>query len=142
MAVAQSVYGTAPAIGLPGQLANEELKNIISRVVGETHPGSVILLHDIKQQTADALPAILNKRYELRPLLPGQRLDAGAQVDGALAERVDAEPLQVADDGGAMFRVLLQLLEGVEHGPFRLVDARVIGDADIGDDELVSRLSL
>lgn len=33
MAVAQSNYGAAPAIGLPGQIANEELANIISRTV-------------------------------------------------------------------------------------------------------------
>jgi len=38
MAVAQSNYGTAPAIGLPGQIANEELANIISRTV-ETSGG-------------------------------------------------------------------------------------------------------
>lgn len=33
MAVAQSTYGNAPAVGLPGQIANEELANIISRTV-------------------------------------------------------------------------------------------------------------
>jgi hypothetical protein len=38
MAVAQSAYGAAPAIGLPGQIASEELKNIISRTV-ETSGG-------------------------------------------------------------------------------------------------------
>lgn len=38
MAVAQSNYGSAPAIGLPGQIANEELANIISRTV-ETSGG-------------------------------------------------------------------------------------------------------
>lgn len=38
MAVAQSTYGATPAIGLPGQIASEELANIISRVV-ETAAG-------------------------------------------------------------------------------------------------------
>lgn len=38
MAIAQSTYGTAPAVGLPGQIANEELANIISRAV-ETSGG-------------------------------------------------------------------------------------------------------
>jgi hypothetical protein len=38
MAIAQSTYGTAPAVGLPGQIANEELANIISRAV-ETAAG-------------------------------------------------------------------------------------------------------
>lgn len=38
MATAQTTYSTAPAIGLPGQLANEEIKNIISRQV-ETSGG-------------------------------------------------------------------------------------------------------
>lgn len=38
MATAQSTYNTAPAIGLPGQLANEEIKNIISKQV-ETAAG-------------------------------------------------------------------------------------------------------
>lgn len=38
MAVAQTTYGNAPAIGLPGQIANEELANIISRIV-ETSGG-------------------------------------------------------------------------------------------------------
>ena len=33
MAIAQSNYSNAPAIGLPGQIANEELANIISRTV-------------------------------------------------------------------------------------------------------------
>ena len=33
MAVAQSTYSASPAIGLPGQIANEELKNIISKIV-------------------------------------------------------------------------------------------------------------
>jgi hypothetical protein len=38
MATAQSTYGNAPAIGLPGQIASEELANIISRIV-ETEGG-------------------------------------------------------------------------------------------------------
>lgn len=38
MAIAQSTYSTSPAVGLPGQLANEELKNIISRTI-ETSGG-------------------------------------------------------------------------------------------------------
>lgn len=38
MAVAQSTYSASPAIGLPGQIANEELKNIISKIV-ETSGG-------------------------------------------------------------------------------------------------------
>jgi hypothetical protein len=38
MAVAQTNYGSAPAIGLPGQIANEELANIISRTI-ETSGG-------------------------------------------------------------------------------------------------------
>lgn len=38
MATAQSSYGNAPAIGLPGAIANEELANIISRTV-ETAAG-------------------------------------------------------------------------------------------------------
>lgn len=38
MAVAQSTYSNAPTIGLPGQIANEELANIISRTV-ETSGG-------------------------------------------------------------------------------------------------------
>lgn len=38
MATAQTNYGTAPAIGLPGAIANEELANIISRTV-ETSGG-------------------------------------------------------------------------------------------------------
>jgi hypothetical protein len=38
MAIAQSTYGDAPAVGLPGQIANEELANIISRTV-ETSGG-------------------------------------------------------------------------------------------------------
>jgi hypothetical protein len=38
MAIAQSTYSTAPAAGLPGQIANEEIKNIISRQV-ETSGG-------------------------------------------------------------------------------------------------------
>ncbi len=33
MAIAQSTYPGTPAIGLPGQIASEELANIISRVV-------------------------------------------------------------------------------------------------------------
>jgi hypothetical protein len=38
MATAQSTYSTAPAAGLPGQIANEEIKNVISRQV-ETSGG-------------------------------------------------------------------------------------------------------
>ena len=38
MAVAQSTYPTSPAVGLPGQIANEELANIISKTV-ETQAG-------------------------------------------------------------------------------------------------------
>ena len=38
MAVAQSTYPSSPAIGLPGQIANEELANIISKTV-ETSGG-------------------------------------------------------------------------------------------------------
>lgn len=38
MAVAQTNYGSAPAIGLPGAIANEELANVISRTV-ETSGG-------------------------------------------------------------------------------------------------------
>lgn len=38
MAVAQSTYGASPAVGLPGQIASEELANIISRIV-ETSGG-------------------------------------------------------------------------------------------------------
>lgn len=38
MAIAQSTYSASPAIGLPGQIANEELKNIISKIV-ETSGG-------------------------------------------------------------------------------------------------------
>ena len=38
MAVAQSTYPTSPAVGLPGQIANEELANIISKTV-ETAAG-------------------------------------------------------------------------------------------------------
>jgi hypothetical protein len=38
MAVAQSTYPSSPAVGLPGQIASEELKNIISRAV-ETADG-------------------------------------------------------------------------------------------------------
>jgi len=38
MAVAQSTYPAAPAIGLPGQIANEEIANIISKTV-ETAAG-------------------------------------------------------------------------------------------------------
>jgi hypothetical protein len=38
MATAQSTYPGAPAIGLPGQIASEETKNIISRIV-ETSGG-------------------------------------------------------------------------------------------------------
>ncbi len=33
MATAQTTYGASPAIGLPGQIANEELANIISKSV-------------------------------------------------------------------------------------------------------------
>lgn len=38
MAIAQSTYSNSPAIGLPGQIANEELANIISKIV-ETSDG-------------------------------------------------------------------------------------------------------
>lgn len=38
MATAQTTYTSAPAIGLPGQIANEEIKNIISKQV-ETAAG-------------------------------------------------------------------------------------------------------
>lgn len=38
MAVAQTTYSNAPAAGLPGQIANEEIKNIISKIV-ETSGG-------------------------------------------------------------------------------------------------------
>lgn len=38
MAVAQTNYGSAPAIGLPGQIASEERANVISRIV-ETSGG-------------------------------------------------------------------------------------------------------
>ena len=38
MATYQTTYGNAPAVGLPGQIANEELANIISRTV-ETSGG-------------------------------------------------------------------------------------------------------
>lgn len=38
MATAQSTYPGAPAVGLPGQIASEEIKNIISRAV-ETSGG-------------------------------------------------------------------------------------------------------
>lgn len=38
MAIAQSTYSNSPAIGLPGQIANEELANIISKIV-ETSGG-------------------------------------------------------------------------------------------------------
>lgn len=33
MAIAQTNYGSAPAIGLPGAIANEELANVISRTI-------------------------------------------------------------------------------------------------------------
>jgi hypothetical protein len=33
MAIAQSAYSATPAVGLPGAIANEETKNIISRIV-------------------------------------------------------------------------------------------------------------
>jgi hypothetical protein len=38
MAIAQTTYPNAPAAGLPGQIANEETKNIISKIV-ETSGG-------------------------------------------------------------------------------------------------------
>jgi hypothetical protein len=38
MAIAQSTYSATPAVGLPGQIANEEIKNVISRAV-ETSGG-------------------------------------------------------------------------------------------------------
>lgn len=38
MAIAQSTYSNAPAAGLPGQIANEEQSNIISKIV-ETSGG-------------------------------------------------------------------------------------------------------
>ena len=39
MATAQTTYGTAPAVGLPGQIANEETCNKISREVESAAPG-------------------------------------------------------------------------------------------------------
>jgi hypothetical protein len=38
MAIAQTTYGSAPAVGLPGAIASEELANIVSRIV-ETSGG-------------------------------------------------------------------------------------------------------
>lgn len=44
----------------PRDWANPGVKTIAQRVLKSTQPGSVILLHDLKRQTADALPYILD----------------------------------------------------------------------------------
>ena len=44
----------------PRDWSNPGVKNIVSRVLGSAQPGSVILLHDLKKQTEQAVPFILD----------------------------------------------------------------------------------
>jgi peptidoglycan/xylan/chitin deacetylase (PgdA/CDA1 family) len=50
----------------PRDWSNPGVSTIVSRVLNGAHPGSIILLHDLKKQTLAATPAILDGLMERR----------------------------------------------------------------------------